>query len=254
MKAKLWILGAISLVLVVAVVSYAERDERVSLPKTLSQIIGQLFPGATIDEVQTETEGIKVYEAQVKLDGSESEVTIAEDGTVIEILNEASIEDFPETVRSALTTLAGSGTIKEVFKETEYYAVVLQKLDVPKVCYEAEILTDDGEMTVELAANGTLIEKTIESGDEDQDHQNQSEDEDDDEEVISLDQVPGVVKTAILAQAQDNEIREIVLEEEDGQDVYEAEIIVDGKEVDFKFAANGQLLDDDDEDEDEDDD
>jgi len=251
MKSKKWMLGVVGMVFVAGVVSYAEKGTGVSLPEAISQIINQLLPGGMIEEVQVETEGIKVYEADVKQDGLESQVTIAQDGTIVEVANEVALEDVPEIVRTALSGLAGTGTIKEVCEETEYFIVVLKKLDVPKVSYEAEILKEGEEITVELATDGTILEQKVEA-DDDKGGQDQGDDEDegDDEheEVLTLDQVPGVVQAAILAQAQGKEIHEIVREQDDGQVTYEAEVIVDGREVDFKFSASGQLLDDDEED------
>ena len=78
----------------------------------------------------------------------------------------------------------------------------------------------------------------------------------DDDIEVSIDAVPAAVKATILAQAQGNAIREIEMETEDGQTVYEAEVIIDGQETDILVAADGTLLgtevddeaDDDDED------
>ena len=81
-----------------------------------------------------------------------------------------------------------------------------------------------------------------------------------DDITVSIDAVPAAVKATILAQAQGNAIREIEMETENGQTVYEAEVIIDGQETDILVAADGTLLgtevddeadDDDDEDEDE---
>ncbi len=75
------------------------------------------------------------------------------------------------------------------------------------------------------------------------------------EQEVSIEQVPAAVKATILAQG--GTIEEIEAETENGQTVYEAELIIDGQEVEIEVAADGTLLsrkvDDDDDDGDDDD-
>lgn len=76
------------------------------------------------------------------------------------------------------------------------------------------------------------------------------------EKGIWLDHAPDAVKATILAQG--GTIEEIEMETEDGQTVYEAEVVIDGQEKDVKVAADGTVLsqkvDDDDEEDEADDD
>ncbi|MCK5565852.1 MAG: PepSY domain-containing protein [Planctomycetes bacterium] len=72
------------------------------------------------------------------------------------------------------------------------------------------------------------------------------------DEDLSLDQVPAAVKATIVEQAQDGEIKEIELEDEDGELLYEAKVVIDGQEYELKISPDGTLLskeveDDDDE-------
>lgn len=80
----------------------------------------------------------------------------------------------------------------------------------------------------------------------------------DKEKEVSIEQVPDVVKAALLAEANGGAIREIEMDTEDGRTVYEAEVVVNGVEVDVRVAADGTLLgkeaEDDDDDGDDDDD
>jgi uncharacterized membrane protein YkoI len=64
----------------------------------------------------------------------------------------------------------------------------------------------------------------------------------DDEREVSLGEMPDAVTATILAQAQGNTINEIEVEMANGQAVYEAEVIVNGREVDIRVAADGTLL------------
>ena len=76
--------------------------------------------------------------------------------------------------------------------------------------------------------------------------------------TLSVDQVPAAVKATILEQAGTGTVKEIELETEDGQVIYEAEVVIDGQEKDVKVAADGTVLsqkvDDDDEEDEADDD
>jgi len=64
----------------------------------------------------------------------------------------------------------------------------------------------------------------------------------DDDVEMSIEDVPTTAKAAILAQAQGNAIREVEMETENGVPVYEAEVVIEGKEVDIRVTANGTLL------------
>ncbi len=64
----------------------------------------------------------------------------------------------------------------------------------------------------------------------------------DEDIAVSIDAVPAVVKATILAEAHGHVIREIEMATKKGQAVYEAEIIVDGRETDILVAADGTLL------------
>jgi len=94
--------------------------------------------------------------------------------------------------------------------------------------------------------------------------------ENDEEEQVTLDQVPAAVKATIQSEAQGGTIEEIERENENGKTVYEANVILNGQEVEIKVDPDGTLLgkeveeadeededeegDDDDEDDDDDDD
>lgn len=74
----------------------------------------------------------------------------------------------------------------------------------------------------------------------------------DGEKEVTIDQVPVAVKATILAEANGATIQEIEMETESGKTVYEAEVIIDGQEVDIVVAPDGTLLGKEIEDEDDD--
>ncbi len=65
---------------------------------------------------------------------------------------------------------------------------------------------------------------------------------DDGEEEITLDQAPAAVQATIKAEAQGGTIKEIERETENGKTVYEAEVIINGQEVEIEVAPDGTLL------------
>jgi uncharacterized membrane protein YkoI len=82
----------------------------------------------------------------------------------------------------------------------------------------------------------------------------------DGETEVSIEEVPAAVKATIDAEAEAGTIEEIEMETENGQTVYEADVIIDGQEIEIRVAPDGTLLgketeddegDDDDEDEEE---
>ena len=74
------------------------------------------------------------------------------------------------------------------------------------------------------------------------------------EEKVTLEQVPPAVKTSILKESAGGEITEIELKTKDGQTIYEAEVKLNGKEIDIRIAADGTVLGRESEEEEDDDD
>jgi len=153
---------------------------------------------------------------------------------------EVSLDQLPDAVKATLNAEANGGVINEIEMETED----------GKTVYEAEVLIDGVEVDIVIAADGTLLGKETEDDDDDDDADDDDDEDDDDddddedeaEEQVSLDAVPAAVKETILKEAAGREINEIVKDTEDGQVVYEAEVIVDDKEVDIRVSPDGSPL------------
>ncbi len=60
--------------------------------------------------------------------------------------------------------------------------------------------------------------------------------------TVTLDQVPAAVKATILKEAAGAKVKEIERETKDGQTVYEAEFLRDGREIEIAIAPDGTLL------------
>jgi len=139
-----------------------------------------------------------------------------------------SIDQVPAAVKATILAEAGTGTIKEIELGNEDGQAI----------YEADVVIDGQEVEIKVAADGTLLGKE----DDDEDNDDGDDEENEDEELVSIDQVPAAVKATILAEAGTGTIKEIEKENENGQIIYEAEVIIDGQETDIKVAENGTLL------------
>ena len=135
------------------------KEKKACLPDAVKAAINASYAGAKVEEAEMEREGIKVYKVELEQNGQELELTIAPDGTIIEVETEMSMENLPEAVAKAITASAGGAKIKEVKKEATYAVVKLVKLDKTETSYEAELIKDDKKGEVKVAADGTILEE-----------------------------------------------------------------------------------------------
>jgi uncharacterized membrane protein YkoI len=144
------------------------------LPAAVKATILAEANGAPIQEIEVETEdGKTVYEAEVLIDGREIEIEVAPDGTLLgketdddedeegdddedEIEEEISLDEVPLAVKATMLKEAAGAEIEEVVKETEDGQIV----------YEAEFEVDGQEVEIEVAPDGTLLEREIEDDDD----------------------------------------------------------------------------------------
>jgi len=247
-------IGTVVMVAVLlSMATYADWGSGVRLPAAVTKALRGLYPGATLEEAQQEMEGMRVYEVELKQGEREFEVTVAPNGTVIEVESEISVEELPDPVKAALRRAAQGAKIEEVSKEVTEWVVTLKKLDEPQVSYEAEVVKNGREIELAFAADGKLLpeeDDDHEYGDnhEDDEDADDDEDEDEDDERVSLDDLPQAVRAAIMKRARGAEIEEIERETEDGKTVYEATI-------ELRISPRGKVLgpekDDDEEDKDD---
>ena len=221
------------------------KGKKAVLSPAAAAAIRKAFPGAAIDEVEREKEGVVLYEVELKRNGKEIEVELTPGGQIVEVGRKVARVDLPEAVARALAKLAGRAKVKEIEREEIHAVVKLVKLQKPRVVYEAEFVRDGKEVEVKIAENGTVLVREIEDDDD-------NDDDDEDEKEISLDRVPAAVKATILKEAGKNRIKEIEVEGRGGKKIYEAEWEADGKEVEIKVASDGKLLGKEVEDEDDD--
>lgn len=147
---------------IACVVAYAGKDEqkKTCLPPAARTALDTLYPNAEIEETNVEKEGLKVYEVELEQNGREVEVTLAPDGTLVEVETEITVQGLPELVAKAIEKAAEGATVKEVEKEVTYAVVKLVKLEQPQTSYEAELSREGAKCEIELAADGTILEQS----------------------------------------------------------------------------------------------
>ncbi len=168
---------------IACVVTYAGKDEqkKCHLPPAAKAALDALYPNAEIEEVEVEKEGLKVYEVELEQNGQEVEVTLAADGTLMEVETEMTVQDLPEPVAKAIEKAAEGATIKEVEKEVTYAVVKLVKLDEPQTSYEAQLSREGAECEIKVAADGTILEHSEwKKCDEHKAHEHEHKSDDDD--------------------------------------------------------------------------
>lgn len=83
-----------------------------NLPAAVQKTADEQSQGATVKGYATEMEGGKrVYEVELTANGHSKDITIAADGTVLEIEEEVSLDSLPAAVREGLQKKAGAGSI-----------------------------------------------------------------------------------------------------------------------------------------------
>ena len=107
---------AIALVLTAGSALGSEKKiQRSALPPAVEKTVQQQSQGATITGFSRDTENGKVeYEVEMTVNGHGKDITIAQDGTVLEIEEEVAIDTLPPAARTALTTRARSAKIVKV--------------------------------------------------------------------------------------------------------------------------------------------
>ena len=116
-----------------------------------------------------------------------------------------------------------------------------------EVIYDVDIVVDGVEYEVEVTAKGDVLETEKEGDAED-------DDKDDQEEAVALTSVPTAVLEAAKEALPDGKIVKVEKEVEDGEVIYEVEMVV---EYEIAVTVEGEVkeveIEDDEEDEEDDD-
>ena len=132
---------------------------------------------------------------------------------------EVTLEQVPAAVKATILKESAGGKITEIERERKNGTTV----------YEAEFLLDGKEIEIKIAADGALLGREVEG-------------EEDDEDNLTIDQMPGPARAALLKLAGGAKIIEVEREREHGVLVYEVEWIKDSRQHEAAVTADGALL------------
>jgi hypothetical protein len=141
------------LMLTCLIVSQAATQERrlkrSDLPAAVLKTVNQESQGATIRGYSSETnDGRLEYEVALSVHGHNKDVSIAADGSVLEIEEEVALDSLPAPVRDGLRQLASSGRITRVESLTKHGTIV---------AYEAQVRTGAKRSEIQVGPDGTPL-------------------------------------------------------------------------------------------------
>jgi hypothetical protein len=138
-------LGALIALALFATITVAD-EEKVpldKLPAKITDAVKAKFPKAELVKASKEKENNEtIYEVAIKSEGQKMDVSLKEDGTIIEIEKEIDAKDLPKAVTNAVKEKYGKVDYKiaeEVIKKDklEYYEVVVETAE--KKTFEVEV-------------------------------------------------------------------------------------------------------------------
>lgn len=120
--------------------------KRSDLPPAVQETADAQSAGATVRGYSSEMEGGKVeYEVQLTVNGHSKDVSIAPDGSILEIEEQVVLNSLPAAVREGLLKGAGAGTIGRVESLTKHGTLV---------AYEAQVHTGTKRSEVQVGPDG----------------------------------------------------------------------------------------------------
>jgi hypothetical protein len=123
-----------------------QRIERKDLPPAAEETVAEQSKGATIRGFSREVEeGKTLYEVALTVDGHGRDVSMDEQGRVVEIEEEVSLSALPPAVREGLEKAAGAGHIAKVESLTKAGRLV---------AYEAAVRSGSRKSEVQVGPEG----------------------------------------------------------------------------------------------------
>jgi uncharacterized membrane protein YkoI len=126
-----------------------KKLQRSELPALVQKTVDEQSQGVTIKGFSTEVEeGKKIYEVQLTVNGHGKDISMDQQGHVLEIEEETPLESLPPAVRDGLTKAAGKGKIWKVESLTKNGKLV---------AYEAAVKTGTKTSEVQVGPDGKKL-------------------------------------------------------------------------------------------------
>ncbi|SRR6266852_899000 len=151
MKLNLFVALAASGFLLAGTVSAQEKKiKRSDLPPAVEKTVAAENVGATIRGFSTEKEkGQTLYEVELTLNGHSKDISMAADGSIVEIEEQVMFDSLSADVKAGLQAKAGKGKIVKVESLTKKGKLV---------AYEAQVDTNGKKSEVQVGPDGKLLD------------------------------------------------------------------------------------------------
>lgn len=151
MKTNYLVALAASGLLLAGVASAQEKKlKRSDLPPAVEKTVAAQSAGATIRGFSTEKEkGQTLYEVAMTVNGHSKDISMAADGSIVEIEEQVAIDSLSADVKAGLQAKAGKGKILKVESLTKK-----DKL----VAYEAQVETNGKKSEVQVGPDGKPLD------------------------------------------------------------------------------------------------
>jgi hypothetical protein len=151
MKTSLLIAIAASGLLFAGASSAQEKKiKRSDLPPAVEKTVAAQSEGATIKGFSTEKEkGQTLYEVELLVNGHSKDISMAPDGSIVEIEEQVALDSLSADVKAGLQTKAGKGKILKVESLTKKGTLV---------AYEAKVDTNGKKSEVQVGPDGKPLD------------------------------------------------------------------------------------------------
>jgi hypothetical protein len=151
MKNKYFVVLAATGLLLAGITSAQEKKiKRSDLPPAVEKTVAEQSKGATIRGFSTEQEkGQTLYEVEMTVSGHSKDVSMAADGTVVEVEEQVAMDSLSAEVKAGLQAKAGAGKLLKVESLTKKGKLV---------AYEAQVETSGKKSEVQVGPDGKPLD------------------------------------------------------------------------------------------------
>ena len=151
MRVNLFVALAASGLLLAGTSSAQEKKiKRSDLPPAVEKTVAAESTGATIKGFSTEKEkGQTLYEVELMVNGHSKDISMAADGSIVEIEEQVVLDSLSADVRAGLQAKAGKGKILKVESLTKKGKLV---------AYEAKVDTNGKKSEVQVGPDGKRLD------------------------------------------------------------------------------------------------
>jgi hypothetical protein len=143
-------IGASGLFLASIASAQEKKIKRSDLPPAVEKTVAEQSKGATIRGFSTEQEkGQTLYEVEMTVSGHSKDVSMAADGTVVEVEEQVAMDSLSAQVKAGLQAKAGAGKILKIESLTKKGKLV---------AYEAQVETNGKKSEVQVGPDGKPLD------------------------------------------------------------------------------------------------